>query len=140
MGIINNGSSPEFSDTEVEEARKVVYEYFRAIAAKEDEDILKVLTPRYNEPNVVLYGKENRQLLSVSYDPNDSMRENYVKSGRGNENKTPKDNVIVFKVSFNIKYPKGASGAFNLGEYANWSMILIRADKNSPWLIDDQGY
>ncbi len=139
-GVMSHGSSLEFSDTEVEEARKVVYEYFRAIAAKEDEDILKVLTPRYNEPNVVLYGKETRQLLSVSYDPNDSMRENYVESGRGNANKTPKDNVIVFKVSFNVKYPKGASGTFNLGEYTNWSMILIRADKNSPWLIDDQGY
>ncbi|WP_414705321.1 DUF4829 domain-containing protein [Pseudobacteroides sp.] len=22
----------------------------------------------------------------------------------------------------------------------DWNMILVRKDKNSPWLIDDQGY
>ena len=49
-------------------------------------------------------------------------------------------NVIVFKVKFNVKYPKGVSGPFNEGDYEDWNMILVREDDYSPWLIDDQGY
>ncbi|MCQ1530405.1 M56 family metallopeptidase [Lutispora saccharofermentans] len=129
-----------FSDAEVSEARGVVEEYFRAIAAKDDKAILKTLTPSYNHPNVVLYGEEIRTLLSIDYDSDDPMRESYVKHGRGKSNGTKLENVIVFKVNFNVKYPEEVSGSFNEGEYKNWSMILIRDGKTSSWLIDDQGY
>jgi len=43
-------------------------------------------------------------------------------------------------VNFNVTYPKGVTGPFNEGDYNNWSLILIRDDDKSPWLIDDQGY
>ncbi|MGI6596214.1 MAG: DUF4829 domain-containing protein [bacterium] len=42
--------------------------------------------------------------------------------------------------SFNIEYPLKDGGPWNEGVYENWSMILIRDDKNSPWLVYDQGY
>ena len=137
--LTNKPIVPEFSDAEVAAARNVVDEYFRAIAAKEDKAILKTLTPMHNHPNVVLYGEETRTLLSVDYNADDPMRESYIKSGRGNVNGTKKENVIVFKLSFNIKYPKGVSGPFNEGDCTKWNMILIRDAKASPWLIDDQG-
>lgn len=129
-----------FTDSEVAAALDVVSEYYRVLMAKDDKAILKTLTPKYNKPNVVLYGNEIRTLLSVTYNPEDSMRESYVKYGNGSVNGTELDNVIVFRVSFNIAYPQGLAGAFEEGDYTDWSMILIREDKDSPWLIDDQGY
>jgi len=38
-----------------------------------------------------------------------------------------------------VKYPEGISGSYNEGDYHDWNMILVRKDKNSPWLIDGQG-
>lgn len=100
-------SLPEFSEAEVAAARSVVKEYFRAIAAKDDEAILKTLTSVHRHPNTVLYGDETRTLLSIDYDENDSMRKSYAENGRGGINGTKIENVIVFKVNFNVAYPKG---------------------------------
>lgn len=131
---------PEFSETEISAAVSVVKEYFRAVAAKDDAAILKTLTLIHHHPNKVLYGDERRTLLSIDYNKNDSMRRSYLENGRGSINGTKIENVIVFKVTFNVKYPKSVTGPFNEGDYNNWSMILIRDDNKSPWLIDDQGY
>lgn len=133
-------AEPEFTNQEVAAARSVVEEYFRAVKAKDSKAILKTLTPQHNSPNVVLFGEETRTLLTVDYNPEDPMRQSYITNGRGSVNGIKKENVIVFKVSFNVEYPKGMTGSFNEGEYKNWSVILIRDDKESPWLIDDQGY
>jgi len=133
-------AEPEFTKQEVAAARAVVEDYFRAVKAKDSKAILKTLTPQHNSPNVVLFGDETSTLLSVDYNPEDPMRQLYITNGRGRVNSIKKENVIVFKVSFNIEYPKGITGSFNEGEYKNWSVILIRDDKDSPWLIDDQGY
>jgi beta-lactamase regulating signal transducer with metallopeptidase domain len=133
-------AEPEFTNQEVAAARSVVEEYFRAVKAKDSKAILKTLTPQHNNPNVVLFGEETRTLLLIDYNPEDPMRQSYITSGRGGVNGTKKENVIVFKVNFNVEYPKGVTGPFNEGKYKNWSVILIRDGKNSPWLIDDQGY
>lgn len=102
---------------------------------------MKTLTPKYNQPNVVLYCDEICTLHSIDYNEDDPARKGYVENGGGSTNGTRMENVIVFKVSFNIKYPEGASSdPFNEGDYNNWNMILIREGKGSPWLIDDQGY
>ena len=139
--LIDDGDfMPDFTDEEVASARAVVEEYFRSIQKKDDEAILKTLTPMYNHPNVVLYGDEMRTLLSIDYNEDDPMRKSYVEYGRGSINSTKLEDVIVFRVSFNVKYPKGASSSFNEGDYTNWSIILIRDSKESSWLIDDQGY
>lgn len=131
---------PEFTNQEIEAARSVVEEYFHAVKEKDSQAILKTLTPVYNHPSVVLYGEEVRTLLTGEYNPEDPMRQSYITSGRGRANGIKKENVIVFKVSFNVEYPNGVTGAFNEGEYKNWSVILIRNGKESPWFIDDQGY
>ncbi|NLD50267.1 MAG: DUF4829 domain-containing protein [Clostridiaceae bacterium] len=131
----------DFSDEEVEAARSVVYEYFRAIAAKDREAILKTFTDEYNRPNAVLFGEETLKLSDVDYDPDDPMRLSYVMHGRGSIKGTQKEDVIVFKVRFNVEYPNGAApGSFNEGEYTGWHIILVREYPGAPWLIDDQGY
>ncbi|SDI17103.1 M56 family metallopeptidase [Desulfosporosinus hippei] len=134
---------PELTDAEVSTARKVVEEYFRAIAVKDDEAILATMYPRdgltlgnVKSGNVQLYGKETRTLLAMNYDSQDQMRRRYRPSNHYIADK----NIIVFKVSFNIDSPPNELGPWNKGIYDNWSMILIREDANSPWLIYDQGY
>lgn len=136
----NSNSMPDFTEDEVASARAVVKEYFRAIQEKDDESVLKTLTTKYNHTNVVLYGEESRTLTLIDYSEDDAMRNSYVDYGGGSSNGTKLENVIVFRVSFNIKYPKGVSGSFNEGDYTDWSMILIRDDRASSWFIDDQGY
>jgi|GEM_PF-6645007 len=131
-------AAPDYTDQEVAAARAVVEEYFRAVNAKDTEAILKTLTLQYDNPKVILYGEETRTLLSVDYNPEDPMRQRYITNGSLNGAK--KEDVIVFKVNFNVHYPNGVTGPFNEGNYNNWSMILIRDDKASPWLIHDQGY
>jgi len=134
---------PEFTEEEVAAARAVVEEYYRAIAAKDAEAILATMYPREGRTlervksgNVQLFGTEKRTLLSIDYNSQDSMRKSYKPGGKYVE----PENIIVFKVSFNIDYPDKVTGPWNEGVYENWSMILIRDDKNSPWLIYDQGY
>ncbi|TAH63803.1 MAG: DUF4829 domain-containing protein, partial [Anaerolineaceae bacterium] len=131
---------PGFTEEEVVAGQAVVEEYFRAIEVKDDESILKTMTPMYSQPNTVLYDEETRSLLSIEYIEDDPFRKSYVEYGRGRLNGTKIEDVIVFKVSFNVKYPEGVFGVYNEGDYTNWSMILIREDNESPWLIDDQGY
>jgi hypothetical protein len=91
---------------------------------------------RVKSGNVQLFGTEKRTLLSIDYDSQDSVRKSYKPGGKYVE----PENIIVFKVSFHIDYPDKVTGPWNEGVYENWSMILIRDDKNSPWLIYDQGY
>lgn len=135
----NTPQKREFTDEEIQAAIKVVEGYFRAIKAKDDKAILKTLTQIYNRPDVVLYGEETRTLISAKYKTDDPMRDSYVNHGRGRLNGIKKENVIVIKVNFNVKYPEGIYGSYNEGDYTDWNMILVRKDKNSPWLIDDQG-
>ncbi len=134
---------PEFSEEEVTAARSVVEEYYRAVAAKDSEAILATMYPREHRTmervksgNVALFGVEKRTLLSIDYDSQDSKRKSYKPGGKYIE----LENIIVFKVSFNIDYPNDIAGPWNEDVYDDWSMILIRDSKNSPWLIYDQGY
>ena len=134
---------PELTEAEVSAARGVVAEYYRAIAAKDTEAILATMYPRggltienVKSGNVQLYGSETRTLMTMDYDSQDQMRRRYRPSNRSISD----ENIVVFKVSFKIDYPQNDGGPWNEGLYANWSMILIRDDQNSPWFIYDQGY
>lgn len=126
----------EFTKEEVASARAVVEEYYRAIAAKEDKAILATIHESRRFNNMELYGSEKRTLKSIDYNSQDYKRKNY---GLDDSAVTP-DNIIIFRVSFNIEYPNGEGGPWNEGMYDNWSMILIREDQNNPWYIYDQGY
>ena len=130
-----------FTDEEVESARKVVKDYFKAKAARDRKAILKTLTPWHAEKNVILWHNEKTTLKNISYDPFDPVRKSYVTSGRGSVNGTDIENVIVLKVDYDIEYPEGMEyGPYSEGEYRNWSMILVRDKKGGQWFIDDQGW
>jgi hypothetical protein len=136
-------SLPELTDAEVNEARAVVVEYYRAVAEKNAEAILATLYPReqltiesVKNGSIKLYGTETCTLISIDYDPQDEKRASY----RPSNHHISAENIVVFKTSFNIDYPLKDGGPWNEGIYNNWSMILIRDDENSPWFIYDQGY
>jgi hypothetical protein len=138
FGSVSYDDKP--SSQEVAAAQSVVEKYFRACEEKDSRAILKTLTSEYNRPNTVLFGEETKTILTIDYSPEDPMREWYITSGRGSVNDIREENVIVLRVSFNIEYPEGVIGAWNEGKYEDWSIVLIRNDKDSPWLIDDQGW
>lgn len=134
---------PEHSEKEVKSARAVVEEYFRAVAEKDAKAILATMYPRegftmerVESGSLQLYGTETRTLISIDYDSQDRTRRNY----RPINHPITAEDVIVFKVSFNIEYPLKDGGSWNEGIYDNWSMILFRDNEDSPWLIYDQGY
>lgn len=132
-----------FSDDEVAAAKAVVEEYFRAANEKGARGELNTLTAWHNAPNVILTSDSDviLTLNNIQYDANDPGREEYVESGRGSVNNTSVDNVIVFRVDYDVSIPQGKNaGAYNEGNYNDWKMILIRDDKNGKWLIDDMGY
>lgn len=132
-----------FSDDEVAAAKAVVEEYFRAANEKGARGELNTLTAWHNAPNVILTSDSDviLTLNNIQYDANDPGREGYVESGRGSVNNTSVDNVIVFRVDYDVSIPQGKNaGAYNEGNYNDWKMILIRDDKNGKWLIDDMGY
>ena len=132
-----------FSDDEVAAARAVVEEYFKAANEKGKRGELNTLTSRYRASNVILTsdGDVILTLNNIQYYANDICREEYVNSGRGSINNTSVDNVIVFRVDYDVTIPPGGnSGAYNVGNYSDWKMILIRDGKNRKWLIDDMGY
>lgn len=132
-----------FSYDEVSAARAVVEEYFKAANEKGKRGELTTLTAWHNAPNVVLTSDSDvfLTLNNIQYDANDPCREEYVKSGRGSVNNTSVDNVIVFRVDYDVSIPQdGYAGAYNEGNYSDWKMILIRDNKDGKWLIDDMGY
>nr|WP_080265256.1 MULTISPECIES: DUF4829 domain-containing protein [Clostridium] len=65
-------------------------------------------------------------------------KEGYIKNGRGTITKAKEENIIIYKVDYEVKYKKGAITPQDSGSYETW-FTLIRKDKNSPWLIDEVG-
>ncbi len=132
-----------FTDQEVAAAEAVVREYFKAANEKGKRGELKTLTAWHNAPNVILTSDCDvlLTLQEIHYDANDLGREGYVRDGRGSVTHTSIDNVIVFRVNYNVSVPQdGSAGAYNEGDYIDWKMILIRDGKDGAWLIDDMGY
>ncbi len=132
-----------FNDDEVAAAMNVVQEYFKAANEKGARGELNTLTAWHSAPNVILTSDSDviLTLNNIQYDANDPGREEYVESGRGSVNNTSVDNVIVFRVDYDVSIPQGKNaGAYNEGNYSDWKMILIRDGKNGKWLIDDMGY
>lgn len=132
-----------FSDEEVAAARAVVEEYFKAANEKGKRGELKTLTSWHNASNVVLNSDIDAivTLNDIQYDANDPEREGYVTNGRGSVYNVTVDDVIVFRVDYDVSVPQGGdAGAYSEGNYSDWKMILIRDGKDGKWFIDDMGY
>lgn len=128
-----------FTTEEVESAKEVVYEYYKQLAKRNREGILKTMTPWHDMPNAVFWQNEKITLKNLHYSVNDPMRLSYVKNGRGSVSGAEYQNVIVLKADIEVTYNEGEKSAWSQGEYG-WNLILIRDGKNGKWLIDDMGW
>lgn len=120
--------------------KQVIDNYFKYYNEKNREGVLSTRTEVNKAPNVV-FGFENLKyikLISMSEDTNPKQKEAYMKYGRGSINGVKEENVIIYKVKYDVKYKKDGIGPQDSGIYIKW-FTIIRKDKNSPWLIDDIG-
>lgn len=140
-----NDIGAPFTAEEVAAARAVVEEYYRAGNAKDRQAILATLTSWADAPNVKLASDDKSfvTIKEIRYNSYYDDRMSYITNGRGSINGAKIEDVIVFKMDFDVSFPDGTTveemGAWQ-PEYKDWSMILIRNGKEGKWLIDDMGY
>lgn len=128
-------STPEFHP-----AMEVVEKYFKYSDEKNEKGVLSTLTDRWNAPNIVweLGNLEYIDLNFIEEETDQKQYESYLKNGRGSINGTTMENLIVFKVMYEVEYKNDYVSSQESGMY-EWWFFLIRKDENSPWLIDDMG-
>lgn len=73
-------------------------------------------------------------------EPSTTLRDSYMKYGRGKINGSSPENVLVILSEF-ITDETEENPALNPNStYTDYQWILIRSSKGEPWRIDDQGY
>lgn len=85
---------------------------------------------------------EGCTLTEIYYDEekSKSFAKGYTENGRGSQNGVTEENVLVLLSSFTVD-ETGGDGSLNAGgNYTGWNWILIRADENADWVVDDWGY
>lgn len=145
LAIVFSGCSKvktQISDSKNQQLqpKQVIDSYFKYYNEKNREGVLSTETEVNKAPNVV-FGFENLKyikLISMWEDTNPKQKEAYMKYGRGSVNGVKEENVIIYKVKYDVKYKKDGIGPQDSGIYIKW-FTIIRKDKNSPWLIDDIG-
>ncbi|NEZ46993.1 DUF4829 domain-containing protein [Clostridium niameyense] len=122
------------------ESDKVIQNYFKYYNNKNKKGVLSTLTKNTCTFNVMFnFGNlKYIKLENIKEDNDLKQKEAYIKYGRGNVDGAKKENVIIYKVKYKVKYKNDKFGPEDGGEYVKW-FTLIRKDKNSPWLIDDIG-
>lgn len=85
---------------------------------------------------------EGCNLTELWYDEDKSndLVKDYLKYGRGSENGSNAENVIVLMSNFNVN-SAGGDGSFEPNStMSNWQWVLIRDSKISEWQVDTWGY
>ena len=109
---IDKSDSTKFSEEEIESAIKVVKDNFSFPGA---------------------------ELKRVRYDEAKSEEaiKPFMENGKGKDMGIDSQNVIVIFTDFDIT---GENPVLSKGEYKDYNWILVRTDKDSEWVIEDQGY
>ena len=66
-----------------------------------------------------------------------NLKDSYFKYGRGKNSNIDKNNVIAYKVTYELIYSMDTP-TWKSGTQTDY-YILIKPNNNSPWLIDDVG-
>ncbi|MDR3225127.1 MAG: DUF4829 domain-containing protein [Clostridiales Family XIII bacterium] len=140
----DNGTTyPPFTEEEIAAARNVVMQYFEALGAGDAEAVDALSTPIARGSEITPADAVQFTVKRLSYDTSGIVRQGYIRGGRGSVNGVSPENVIGFFSDYGVHIPDSNSaslGAWEEGEKSNWMFILIRENKEAPWLIDDQGY
>jgi hypothetical protein len=140
----NDGTEyPPFTEEEIAAARDVIMRYFEALDAGDADTIDALSTPIHKGSEIAPANTVQLTVKRLSYDTSGIVRKGYMDSGRGSVNGVSPENVIGFFSDYGVHIldsNPAASGAWEEGEQSNWMFILVRENKEAPWLIDDQGY
>ena len=98
---------------------------------KEIESAIKKVTDNFSFPGA--------ELKRVRYEESKSEEaiKPFMENGKGKDMDIDPNNVIVIFTDFDIT---GDNPTLSKGEYKDYNWILVRADKDSEWKIEDQGY
>ncbi|WML32834.1 DUF4829 domain-containing protein [Clostridium sp. OS1-26] len=127
--------------------KDVIEEYFKYYNQQNLEG-MNSLTTEKNHSSKSSLGFDNLEYIKVNNiieDTNQTNKEIYIRGRKKGQiidlekEKSELENVIIFKVDFEVKYKKEGIGPNDSGSY-EYNYILTRKDKNSPWLIDSYGY
>lgn len=120
--------------------KEVVENYFKYYNEKSKTGVLSTLTKWHNTPNMK-FGFDSLKsinIIDITDDSTPKQKEAYMKYGRGSINGVKEENVKIYKVTYDVKLKNENYGPENSGKHTKW-FIIIRTNKNSPWLIDDYG-
>jgi hypothetical protein len=120
------------------EPKQVIEKYFEYSNKQDKQKVLSTLTEWHNDPNVEL-GIDNIKSIKINKIAEESdtkQRDAYIKYGRGKQSGYKEDNVLVYKVDYDVKYKE--DNLETSGKHIKW-FTLVRKDENSAWLIDEIG-
>jgi hypothetical protein len=132
--------------------KEVIEEFFKYYNQKNLQGINSLNTERRysdSEKGWEFDNLEYIKVINILEDTNQAEKEIHIRNViHGKEKnyiidmdkeKLELENVIIFKVEFEVKYKKDGIGPSDSGRY-NYDYILTRKEKNSPWLIDGAGH
>jgi hypothetical protein len=119
-------------------ARGVLEKHFQYLSAKDEEGAKTTIS---EDKRINMTFQTDRmdyiKVISITYDPSDKPRKQYLVNGRGAVNGTLPENLQIFTVTYEVKYHTEAAQAS--GTYTD-DYILIRKNADTPWLVDDWGH
>lgn len=127
--------------------KQVIERFFKYYNQKNLEGMNSLTTEKYHslELNWGFDNLEYIKAINIIEDTNVDEKEIYLRQMKKGQiidmekEKSELENVAIFKVGFEVKYKKEGVGPEDSGKDRN-EYILIRKDKNSPWLIDSFGH
>lgn len=101
--------------------KQVVENYFKYWDEKNSKGMLSCLTEKYDKHNIDWeFGNlKSVNLISIVEESNTGIE-------------------AIYKVEFELKNKKDEVSSMDSGKWT-WTFVVIRNDKNSPWLIDNYG-
>ncbi|MBU3142710.1 DUF4829 domain-containing protein [Clostridium sp. CF012] len=125
--------------------KEVIEQFFKYYNQKNVQGINSLTAARSNSP-ATNWGFDNLEyikLINIVEDTNQANKETHIRSRMyiidADKVKLELENIIIFKVDFEVKYKKEGVGPRDSGR-DTYYYTLVRKDKNSPWLIDGYGY
>ena len=138
VGCFKKENGNDYSYKKSLKPKQVVQNFFKYYDEKNKDKFLSTLTSHNKDTEWGFGNLKHINPNSIKEDKNPIQKEAYIKYGRGTTNGVKEENVIIYKVDYDVKYRVSWIYPGESGEYIKW-FTLIRKDKNSPWLIDEIG-
>lgn len=128
--------------------KQVIEQFYKSYNQKNLKGIYSVTTKRYHsaDSNLMFNNLKSIKAIKITLETDPKYKQGYMHYGLGKtdglidiaKEKELEKNIIIYKVSYEVKYIKDSNSIQKSGEHTFW-IYLIRKDINSPWLINDMG-